>query len=267
MYLQITTKCNMTCAHCCYSCGKNGKHMDYEMALRAMDFICRYDDETLTIGGGEPTLHPRFFDILRVALRDFNYVWMATNGSQTKVMERLANIIDGVDYESFAKEDYCTCDDPDDDDCYCEPRGLIDQEDKLSVALSQDPWHDSINERIVRLWQGRAERRMGDYRVNNEHFEIRDVSRSADGASAVGRAKRTGAGWSDHCVCSVHKINPDGKIVMCGCKGAPVIGDVCRGIDDEWEDLLASEKFRHSECYRPMKGWIRKILRPMKRAA
>lgn len=243
MYLQITTKCNMTCAHCCYSCTMRGKHMDYSTAIDAIAFARNYNDESISIGGGEPTLHPRFFDILRHCLNDFEHVWMATNGSQTKTMLRLANIIDGCDYDSFDLGDYCTCDPDDRDDCYCEPDGLIYQEDKLSVALSQDHFHDDIDRRVVDLWTRRANKH------GHSHFELRDVSRSV---AATGRAKKTGSGWGEHCVCSDHIIKPDGKIRLCGCERSPVIGDVWNGIKQEWQDRIYSDGF--DGCYQDLKG-------------
>ena len=49
MYLQITTKCNMKCDHCCYSCGKWGKHGEYETIIDAIAFIRNWNDETISI--------------------------------------------------------------------------------------------------------------------------------------------------------------------------------------------------------------------------
>ena len=65
MYLQITTKCNMLCPHCCYSCNKNGKHADWMTLVDAVAFARQHTD-SIAIGGGEPTLHPMFFNLLRI---------------------------------------------------------------------------------------------------------------------------------------------------------------------------------------------------------
>jgi organic radical activating enzyme len=248
VYLQITTKCNFTCAHCCYSCNRNGKHGDYHQIIDNIAFARSYDDNSpslffrsITIGGGEPTLHPRFFDILRYCLNDFEYVWMATNGSQTKTMFRLADIINQEDYPE------CTCKtDEERDNCYCHENDTnsIYQEDKLTVALSQDPWHDMIDDRIVRLWTREANRH------NRSGFEIRNVSASRNGAIAAGRAKRTGAGWAEGCVCSDIIIKPDGKLRLCGCANAPVIGTTWDGIEEKWEKFMQNEEFYHdTNCY------------------
>lgn len=58
MYIQITTKCNMRCKHCCYACtpGK-GKNMPADIFKAACELATNYED-MIAIGGGEPTLHP-----------------------------------------------------------------------------------------------------------------------------------------------------------------------------------------------------------------
>ncbi len=240
MYLQITTKCNMSCGHCCYSCSMRGKHADYWTVMDGIAFAHSWGSDCISIGGGEPTLHPRFFDILKRCLEDFDYVWMATNGSQTATMHRLANIINGEDYPEYD----CTCEEDDPDEyenygCLCHEKHddeMIFQEDKLHVELSLDPWHDPIDERIENLWTGRANQHRGS------SFGIRNVSQSRQGAIAQGRAKKNGEGWAEGCVCSDIIIKPDGELRLCGCTRSPVIGDVLSGISEEWEKVINGDK-------------------------
>jgi organic radical activating enzyme len=238
MYLQITTKCNMHCAHCCYSCTMRGRHAKWETLVDSIAFARGYT-ESISIGGGEPTLHPRFFDVLKMCLENFDYVWLATNGSQTASMYRLANIINGEDYPD------CECSEEDIDNGLCECwNDTIYQEDKLSVALSQDCFHDPIDNRIVELWTKKANVH------KHSHFEIRNVSQSMSGIIAQGRAIETGSGWNtDDCACSDIIIKPSGKLRLCGCSNAPVIGDVWSGITEKWERVLESDGFRDYEGY------------------
>jgi MoaA/NifB/PqqE/SkfB family radical SAM enzyme len=241
MYLQITTKCNMKCAHCCYSCTMRGKHMEWSTVVDAIAFARDFDDYSIAIGGGEPTLHPRFFDILKICINDFDYVWMATNGSQTQTMFRLANIIHGEDYVE------CNCSEEDIENgyCTCHDNGIY-QNDKLSVALSQDCFHGEIDERIVKLWRKNA----NVHRYS--HFEIRDVSRNVINQ---GRAKKTGSGWEDGCACSDIIIRPDGTLKACGCTNAPIVGNIYDGVSEKWEKILfEDDSFRDSNCYNEWKN-------------
>ncbi|MFA5396349.1 MAG: radical SAM protein [Methanogenium sp.] len=242
MYLQITTKCNMRCAHCCYSCGKHGKHMEYTTAVDAISFARNYDDECISIGGGEPTLHPRFFDILRFCIQDFSFVWMATNGSKTKIMRRLANIILEEDYpEGLNFEDEEAY------DAALEAHNPIFQSGQLTVALSTDYFHRPIDEKITNLWKHLAKN-------HRQGFETRDVTLSTAGVAAAGRAVKTGSGWGKHCVCSDLIIRPDGKIKLCGCSGSPIIGDIWSGIEENWKKAIRnSKKYSDERCYKALK--------------
>jgi len=224
MYLQITTKCQMHCAHCCYSCNKNGKHMERHVWQQAVRFAEEYDSEVTVIGGGEPTLHPDFFEILRRCLDNFNYVWMATNGGRTKTMRRLADILDGEDYQE-------------------DEEGIFPiSQEQFCVALSLDYFHDPINEKIEALWKRRAEKRGSGY-------EIRDVTKSPNSPIGVGRAKKTNSGWATGCCCSEVQIIPSGKIKLCGCRNSPIIGDVHFGIEDKWKEYMDTDKYRDTNCF------------------
>lgn len=252
MYLQITTKCNMSCDHCCFSCNMRGKHADYSTVVDGIAFARdTFGDETIAIGGGEPTLHPKFFDILKICLEDFDFVWMATNGSQTDIMYRLNDILNNEDYPDCDCMDHMTEDEYNYYGCLCHERGGYDQiwqDGKLSVALSLDPWHNPIDQRIEEIWRNRAKNR-------ESHFEIRDVSASYRGAIAEGRGKRTGAGWSEGCGCPDLLIRPDGKIKICGCQKAPIIGDVWSGIEEKWEKIIyEDEQFKDDLCYKALRN-------------
>jgi len=175
MYIQITTQCNMSCDHCCFSCSKHtpGEHMSKRTFNQALAFASEYG-EFIGIGGGEPTIHPQFWEFFGLALgSEAEGIWMATNGKKTKIAIALANFAGAGD-------------------------------GRFSVALSQDPWHDPINARVVAAF-------------TRNNLEFRDVSNSV---SNVGAARENGVGIHDNqCVCSDLFINPQGDVFMCGCPG------------------------------------------------
>lgn len=93
MYLQITNKCNMRCAHCCNSCGPRGKHAKTETMIDAMK-LGQETGEYYTIGGGEPTLHPDFLTILihGIALQEDMGPHVITNGTNKNISLLLAKL-------------------------------------------------------------------------------------------------------------------------------------------------------------------------------
>ena len=199
MYLQITNRCNMSCAHCGMNCTAKGEDMTPRMYKKAIEYIASIS-ESITIGGGEPTLHKHFWEIMGLSLGSVENVWLATNGSITDTALKLANMA---------------------------RRGVI------GCALSQDYYHDPIDERVVQAFQ-KDRKSLGNgisvYANNDRDLrEIRDVS---DNIVNAGRCNF----GEDGCVCSEIIITPDGTIMGCGCDDAPSFGNVFKpAIPDDWE--------------------------------
>lgn len=116
MYIQITTRCNMECEHCCYSCTAQGEDMSIETFKNALKF----DSECVSIGGGEPTVHPKFWEFIGYALGNCEYVWLATNG---KIRETAL---------SLAK---------------------LNKKEVLTCELSQDEYHEPIDLDVVKAFE------------------------------------------------------------------------------------------------------------------
>lgn len=107
IYLNITDHCQLECAHCCHSCSpRNHAFMSDEVfdhALVLYRDICEEmagEAQLLTIGGGEPTQHPRFFEwaqrLIDVAQEfywphdpDISAISLVTNGVDEEAMFRL----------------------------------------------------------------------------------------------------------------------------------------------------------------------------------
>lgn len=192
MYIQITTRCNMFCEHCCMDADASGEDMNIETFKKALVY-----DEYITIGGGEPTLHPQFWEFIGLALGFGEYVWLATNGSQTQTALALARM---------AK------------------RGVI------GCALSQDAYHDAIDYDVVKAFTRNNKntiRSIGD----NDNREIRDVT-----AKEI-NAGRCDFGREDVCVCPGLTCEPDGAIRACGCDNSPSFGNINAEftIPSEWD--------------------------------
>ena len=185
MYIQITTRCNMFCEHCCMDATAAGEDMNIETFKKALVY-----DEYVAIGGGEPTLHPKFWEFIGLALGFGEHVWLATNGSQTQTSLALARM---------AK------------------RGVI------GCALSQDAYHDVIDYEVVQAFtkdKDKSYTRNWDNSISNDNREIRDVT-----AKEI-NGGRCDFGREDDCVCPGLICEPNGNIRACGCDDSPNLGDI-----------------------------------------
>lgn len=183
MYIQITTRCNMLCAHCCYSCTEEGEDMSREVFVLACQLAERMN-VYIDIGGGEPTLHPLFWDFIGIALRyksDF-IVCTTTNGKITDQALALARV---------AKLKV------------------------LRVDLSLDEYHEPIDYLVVKAF----EKSSGPAWNYDDFRGIRDVTHDGTMEPApFGRA----ASWADpkdiRCPGNDLTVAPDGTIYACGCR-------------------------------------------------
>lgn len=120
MYIQVTTRCNMRCAHCMFACGpRRGKDMSLETFRRAFDMAQLYG-ANVGIGGGEPTLNPHIIMMLGYAslLSDHDMApFMVTNGTCD---ESTWNVLMKARLQG-----------------------------NLDVRVSKDPWHD---EDMIQPW-------------------------------------------------------------------------------------------------------------------
>lgn len=185
MFVQITTRCNMRCAHCIFACGPTGEDMrsaTFRAAIR--------HPEEVTIGGGEPTVHPHFWLFFFEALEAGRRVRVVTNGKRTADALRLARLA-RLDEERNGRYQ----------------RGLSDRR-KVIARLSQDEYHDPVDPSVVSAF---AQVQKGVLSIGQE--ELRNGGR-CDFAVNEG------------CPCPTVHVFPNGVGTQCGCLDSPAIGDV-----------------------------------------
>jgi hypothetical protein len=82
--LEITDACNFNCPICYASSGTHRTtHRSFEQVVRMMDMIVANElqPDIVQISGGEPTIHPQFFEILDAAKqRPIKHLMVNTNG-------------------------------------------------------------------------------------------------------------------------------------------------------------------------------------------
>lgn len=140
--------------------------------------------EKIEIGGGEPTLHPLFWDFIGIALKyEGSYVVdMATNGKLKEDALALARI---------AKRRV------------------------LRVDLSLDEYHEPIDYEVVKAF----EKSSGPTWTDNDYRGIRDVTHEGTMEPApFGRAAKWASSKDMRCPGNALAIEPDGTIYACGCR-------------------------------------------------
>lgn len=194
--------------------------MDEVLFIRALDLAVSYD-ELVTIGGGEPTVHPKFFQLLHRAIAYYEAKALAepplviTNGKRKKQAMALLDLASG------------------------------DNARPLYVELSQDAYHEYIDPSVVAAYRRVAKWfSHKSYRYSTELRSTGGVAiRTVREILPVGRARETEV-WTvegddgSHCCCAEIFVKPDGTIWSCGCMHTQ-IGDLFgnHGLDDYDRDL------------------------------
>lgn len=80
MLLQITNCCRMACPHCLDDATPYAPHMTEDTCRNAVSFANNSGDMMLIVSGGEPTEHPRFFDLCRIVSQSGIYFSICSNG-------------------------------------------------------------------------------------------------------------------------------------------------------------------------------------------
>ncbi len=219
MYIQITSRCNMKCRHCAFSCTSKGKDMSKETFDKAIALASEYGQDVM-IGGGEPTLHPQFKDFLLHAMWELGGVTedmgcpavsVVTNGSNTEISLRLAKLARvGV----------------------------------ISADVSKDEYHDPIDERVYKAFT--VSRNISGHRDEHDYRDIRDVT---DKVIPKGRAKNWGTNTYATCACPSLLVDPLGNVYPCGCKKTR-LGNIHDGTFTAFADEFQGE-CEDSPAYEP----------------
>jgi hypothetical protein len=184
----------MQCAHCCFSCTAQGEDMSLRTFRRALKLAVEYDD-WVVLGGGEPTVHPRFEQFIAEALSLIvceSNITVITNGKHARRALLLAGLA---------------------------RRGVLD------AYLSQDEYHDPVDPEVVSTFiQLKRLRRVDTSQLIPEGRALNLLGYEPD--------EQPYAAWGEpYCTCDEIFVEPSGVIHQCGCVDSPTIGHVSHGLD------------------------------------
>jgi len=172
--LEITDACNLRCP-ACYAESPNGKHRSFEELVSTLDqYLARGPLDVLQISGGEPTIHPRFLDIVADALArtSIRYVMLNTNGITLARDPELAAALarHKPRFEIYLQMDGL------DDKAHAALRGEALLEEKRA-AISRIIEHDIPTTLVCTVVRGVNDRELGDVlRLGLSVPQIRGVS-------------------------------------------------------------------------------------------
>lgn len=191
-YIQITTRCNMECGHCCFSCTKQGVDMDLE-TFRAACRLAAKRDMGITLGGGEPTLHKDFWQYFGLAMgacSEEDRLFIVTNGTNCEIAIALARMA---------------------------------RSGAIGAALSRTMWHleQAVQPHpsvVAAFTDGLEERRQRMQSGNASFMDLREL-REETGYRGEPFAHGRAAEWGldGECCCDSLHIAPNGNIFSCGC--------------------------------------------------
>jgi MoaA/NifB/PqqE/SkfB family radical SAM enzyme len=78
MGVGLTTRCNLHCKHCFVNC--SGNDLNISTFAKIVSFAKAYNCSHLSFTGGEPTLHPKFSEIMEMLAENDLKFTMVTNG-------------------------------------------------------------------------------------------------------------------------------------------------------------------------------------------
>jgi radical SAM protein with 4Fe4S-binding SPASM domain len=110
--VQIDERCNLHCAHCFVSATRHGQSMAYgRITGTLIPRLAQCRVERVTLTGGEPTIHPRFLDVVR-AFRDSGMqVGVCTNATalnnwQIEDLAQIGGVHCNVSLDGFRPESH-----------------------------------------------------------------------------------------------------------------------------------------------------------------
>jgi len=209
MYMQITEKCQLQCEHCMFSCGPRGKHATLEVIKQACK-IAKDNHSHLFMGGGEPTIHPQFWEVFGLFC-EANAPWSNDTG-----MPPVGLVSNGINEKVVM------------------PLLDLAEQKLISLSISQDHFH----KRCAQLSE-RVQRKL-DYLVKRKGERTVDIRGDITYVRQVGRAKRSYVYTeaSENCNSCGGVIDSAGDVWQC-CHKSVKLGNIFTGLVDgvNWYDI------------------------------
>lgn len=104
MYVVFTHECNRNCPFCIDSYRGRNEYLSWENLLNHLAFARERGITTITVVGGEPTLHPEAVRFCREIKRQGFYLVMTTNADHWGMLQALDGIVDAFNFSYYGQQ-------------------------------------------------------------------------------------------------------------------------------------------------------------------
>lgn len=177
--IDLTNRCNMTCPICFAEANSAGYvyEPDYDTIVRMMEMLRNQKPAkcpSIQFSGGEPTIHPRFFDIIKKSRElGFTQVQVATNGLEFRDIEFCKKAVEAGVHTLYLSFDGVT------DDVYIQARArkMFHVKKQVIENLRSLPKHPSVV-LVPTVVKGMNDTQLGD--IVKFAFDNADVVRGVN---------------------------------------------------------------------------------------
>ena len=102
--LDLTTSCNYACSHCIdMDILNTGIKFEYEKLISGLENLIKKGlKSVIIIGGGEPTVSPYFFDVVKHCKKNNLEVGVVSNGSRPDTIRKILPFLDSKDWIRYS---------------------------------------------------------------------------------------------------------------------------------------------------------------------
>jgi MoaA/NifB/PqqE/SkfB family radical SAM enzyme len=92
--IELSDMCNLRCKHCygSFSNKKNTKNISYELIKSSLSELNKMHTQSISLTGGEATIHPNFIDIAMFYLKNGFDLCVFSNGYNYKIIKKLLEV-------------------------------------------------------------------------------------------------------------------------------------------------------------------------------
>ena len=179
LFWECTLRCNLSCRHCGSDCRMLSENDDMPLPdfLKVLDEVKAHQEPgkvMVITSGGEPTIHPRFFDILKKAHElGFAQVQVASNGLSFRDIEFCKKAVEAHLHPIYLSFDGVT------DDVYIQARArkMFHVKQQVLDNLRSLPKHPSVV-LVPTVVKGMNDKQLGD--IVKFAFENSDIVRGVN---------------------------------------------------------------------------------------